>query len=686
MIEPTSPHGAVYDLFADAGPGLRRLLDGALENSELLAADYMTLRDLLELSGYQREEPLYAVLLVLLTALDEGSLCIEVNEQRLAERLASLAGADAVGNWPQRILHSLEAHGYPELIGDGSGPVRPVVRRRLGGRTFLYFQKQHRQERELAALLRQRLAADGVDPGTERLPRVLREVLEERPVRVGGVALRLNPQQRLALALALLRRFVIVSGGPGTGKTSIVLTVLRCLARLPGFDANRVALAAPTGRAAQRLNDSLRQGLATLSDPPGGADAVLPSVMAQTLHRLLGYHPERGSFRHHAENPLAVDAVIVDEVSMVGLELMSHLFRALPPDARVVLLGDKDQLPSVDAGAVLANLTATGERPGYRPAVCRAVGELFPGLELSPAHGQHLADALVVLEKNHRSEPEIRKAAIAINAGHQAVAAELPVVGARDVDFAELERLGGCRRLDGTADPVLWATALRRWVEHHYWTRREGGASFLERADEVRLPSAAEPAHREALDELFATLHQARILTLIREGSWGCAGVNRFVEQEIRRRVDPGGRGRLFPGAAILVTRTDHRLQLFNGDVGLALRTDSGGFRVVFPRAGGYVSFPADALPAHELAFAMTVHKSQGAEYDQVLLVFPPQGARRLLTRETVYTGVTRARALAILCGSAEVIRTAVGRRVEREANLLAADEDTPHGASGETA
>src|SRR5262249_44051129 len=153
------------------------------------------------------------------------------------------------------------------------------------------------------------------------------------------------------------------------------------------------------------------------------------------------------------------------------------------------------------------------------------------------------------------------------------------------------------------------------------------------------------------LDPLFATLHNARILTLLRDGAWGSTGINRFLDQAFRRRFDVDDQARFIPGSAVLITRNDYNLQLFNGDVGLALLGTSGGYRVVFPRMDSYLSLPLDALPAHELAFAMTVHKAQGSEYGKVLLVLPCTTGQRLLTKEMIYTGITRARDLVVVCG-----------------------------------
>jgi exodeoxyribonuclease V alpha subunit len=684
MTAPAPSFVTIAELLEGKSAELRQLYQGAAANSGLLASDYMTVGDLLDLSGYCAEEPLHVLLLILMATLDEGSLCVEITRERLQSRLAALAGPDLVGNWPERILDGLSRHGYPALLTTADHPDKPIIKYLARGEPtlpvrqgmYLYFQKLFTQERLLARLLRQRLDNRNLLPAKHDLPGILKEVLDDRPLNTGAGRLILNREQRLALALALLRPFVLVSGGPGTGKTSLVVTILRCLARLPKFDSARVALAAPTGRAAQRLTDSLRCGLETLPTSFAAADKTLESISAQTLHRLLGYMPERGLFRSHAENPLDADVVLVDEVSMIGLELMTQLFQALPAGAKLILLGDKDQLPSVDAGAVLANLSGTTERPGYRPAVRDAVTGLFPELGASlatfPATGERpLDDVLVILEQNHRSQPQIQEIARMVNAQRADLA--IPARAGREVCFSDLHAQGGCFRLENTHDFACWRSVLVRWLEEQYCTERGGQPAYLTAAQQLRLPAVPvlEGTRQTTLEALFRTLTRARILTLVRDGPWGALGINQFFQQELRRRLAQPGEGRLFVGAPVLVTRNDYRRELFNGDVGLVLRTESRSYCAVFPRLGTYVSLPLEALPPHELAFAMTVHKAQGSEYDDVMLVLPPQGGQRLLTKEIVYTGLTRARQLALIASSAEVLRTAVSRRVEREANLL---------------
>ncbi|HEV3120012.1 MAG TPA: exodeoxyribonuclease V subunit alpha [Gemmataceae bacterium] len=677
-------------VFPERGEDFLRLCETAAENSNLLRVDFYTIRDLVELSGYTNQEALHVLLLLMLLALDEGSLCIDASKTGLARRLADLAGTAEAQAWAGCIATHLDAGNYSLLIGERVDEGKPVVLRKSGMRTYLYFQKYLKHELALQAELRRRL---GMDPSTARLPfpkrqrgentapplpHIIREVLGEQPLIVGGRPIKLNRDQQLAIGLALLRDFVIVSGGPGTGKTSIVFTLLRCLVRA-GIVAERIALAAPTGRAAQRLTDAVRTGLTNVA-VPGEPDHSLKTLTATTLHQLLGYNPARDTYRHHAENPLPYDVVIVDEVSMVGLVLMARLFQALAPAAKLILLGDKDQLPSVDAGAVLANLAPAGRTPSYSRGVCAQLDRLFEGLRLkATAVTDPLRDVLVVLEENYRSQRSIHDFARALNVQQTEIIDSLPQVapGHREnsfsLPFADLEKEGGCWLIEyGQGDAARWRQVLEQWAAHHYLSPRPGGDVYCDlvaRCDDME-PNEPAPEQRSALERLFALLAGSRILTLLREGTWGCSGINAYLEQVLRPRLDRPARGKWFAGMPVLVTRNDHNRLLFNGDVGLALRGRNG-YRVFFQRAGAYVGFAAETLPAHEPAFAITVHKAQGSEYDQVLLVMPPEGGRRLLTKEMVYTGVTRAKHLAVICSKKEVLSCALGRRIERASGLM---------------
>ncbi len=639
------------EIFPKAGPELLRLLQGAAENAGLLRSDFYTIRDWLEIAGYRDQEAAHAIVLLMLTALEEGSLCIEIDETSLLQRLRDFVAEPDATAWSRQIVG---APAMPNLIGTSACDHKPVIACAVGTRRFLYFQKYLRAELDFQKDLTDRLGR-GSESARADWEKIAQEVMKEQPLQLDG-------DQQRALGTALVNNFAIISGGPGTGKTSIVLTLLRCLVR-GGYTVDRIALAAPTGRAAQRLSDSLRAGLERLPAPTE-TDASLHTLAATTLHTLLGFRPKQNAFSRHCENPIPAEVVIVDEVSMVGLVLMASLLRALAPKAKLILLGDKDQLPSVDAGAVLAHLVPLAEPAAQAgsPFVVAA------GATVS------LQDRVVLLQTNHRSEQKIREAAHAINGQDISVVDRLPNLkfphlATAAERWSQLEKDGGCWLLEQSLATANELRAfLQQWAEQAYFRSQFEGATFAERLGAAFLD--APDADSEWIRPLFRLMDRFRLLTLVRDSAWGCDEINEFLELHLRPRLDGNARTPLFAGAPILITRNDSARGLFNGDVGITLRDRAGGLRVFFERQDGAVSFPAESLPAHQLGFALTVHKSQGSEYTNVMLVLPPKAGKRLLTKELIYTAITRAKTLAVICAAKDVLKFAIGRRILRESGI----------------
>jgi exodeoxyribonuclease V alpha subunit len=625
MAKHLDQHPFLKEIFPRAGPDLLRLLHGAADNAMLLRTDFHTMRDWLELADCVDHAEAHVILLLMLVALEEGSLCIELVTSALIRRLRDFVTEQDAASWAERVQKALAA-GLPRLIGKEAHDHKPVIEHTIGRQRFLYFQKYLRAELDFHQDLAARLA--NKDGACQTWTAIVADVLATQP-------LKLDREQRRALDVALERNFAVISGGPGTGKTTIVLTLLRCLVR-GGIAPERIALAAPTGRAAQRLTDSLRAGMDRLPAHP--ADEKLRGVGATTLHQLLAYRPNRNLFARHRENPIPADVVIIDEASMVGLVLMAQVLQALARSTRLILLGDKDQLPSVDAGAVLASLVLDASQP------------------IDP-----LAEHVVLLQTNHRSQEQIRAAAQAINAQDQGVVERLPPLEANDLDGQT-----GCRLLEQTA---VSANELRgflhQWMEHAYFRSRLDGKTFAELLDE------AADAKPESTAPLFAMLDRFRLLTLVRDGAWGCDEINQFLALTLRPRLDRDGRSRLFVGAPVLITRNDNSRGLFNGDVGITVRDRQGQLSVLFPQQNGCIALAAESLPAHEFGFALTVHKSQGSEYQNVMVILPPTGRRRLLTKELIYTAITRAKSLAVLCGTKEALKFAIGRKIVRESGVM---------------
>ena len=641
-------------------PGPVEALYGRALMAEMVGLpECLAIQDLLAVAGYGANAPvsLHAVLLALFSARSRGSLCLSLTPVDLTRSVAPLvaAGAPLVA----ALLQGLVSGEWGELVGIGPEPFRPVVRSEDG--RFLYLRKYYLCERRL----RERLAAlanagEGLFTLTCEEARQL--VLEASVFR----EFRLNAAQMWGVYQALMSNFVVVTGGPGTGKTTLVTSLLRVLDRCH-VRPDRIALIAPTGRAAQRLTEALGNGLAQAGEPEDRLRR-LAELEGTTIHRLLRFQARRGAFAYDEDHQLPIDAVIVDEVSMVDVALMERLLAAVRPGALVVFLGDKDQLPSVAAGAVLADLIPVDGAPGFDAATGTELQALVPGVAVPVCRQPGLlTNRVVVLTESNRVAGSVYQTAQRINAGDASVVAELPVLAVRET-VAWATDQAACVLLSGAArSPEALHDVLASWVRHHWLTPpdRPPLAELLHAAGEA-LASSAEGADA-VLVAALDRLSRASILTVLRRGAFGVDGVNRGLADRFRRQLDPGaGRTLLFAGAPVLVTRNTPGLGLFNGDLGLTVRSADGRLVALFQRGGEVLRIPASLLPPHELAFALTVHKSQGSEYDNVLLAVPPASGGRLLTREIVYTAITRSRGMVAIWARSAVLADAVRNRVER--------------------
>jgi exodeoxyribonuclease V alpha subunit len=450
--------------------------------------------------------------------------------------------------------------------------------------------------------------------------------------------------QQVAVAVSLLKRFAVITGGPGTGKTTTVAKILAVWEELNQGRPTRVLLAAPTGKAAARLKESLRPRPERAS--PATACGPAPDWEVYTLHRLLKPVAGTPMFHHNAENPLPVDLMIVDEVSMVDLALMAKLVDALPGAARLVLIGDRDQLASVEAGSVLGDICGRSRRPGFSPEF----GELLrrvTGQALPPAtEGRLLQDCIVELQTSHR--------------------------------FAAGSAIGEISRAVNQGDSLRTTEILSRTGEGTVaWFESQAGSNAIAELEQRMAEGYAAYRTEGGPHAMLQLLGRFKVLCAHREGVGGVAAVNRLVERMLVRqgrvRINPRSGSPWYSGRPVLITQNDYSLGLFNGDIGITLRDPaeaSEGLAVFFPdAAGGLRRFLPYRLPAHETVYAMTVHKSQGSEFEDVLLILPAKDSP-VLSRELVYTALTRARKRITLVGSRDVLTTAIHRRIERTSGL----------------
>jgi exodeoxyribonuclease V alpha subunit len=521
-------------------------------------------------------------------------------------------------------------------VGEDGGDVdRPL---RLVG-TALYLDRYWREERAVAG----DLAALSAAPPQAIAP----DVLADGVARLfAGQA---EGRQALAAAAAVLSRFAVVAGGPGTGKTTTVAQIVALLAEQAaaagGVDL-LVALAAPTGKAAARLEEAVHGAAGALA-VTDEVRAFLLSLSASTLHRLLGWRPDSHSrFRHHRGNRLPHDVVIVDETSMVSLSLMGRLVEAVRPEARLILVGDPGQLTSIEAGAVLGDIvgpTSDGllMTPAGRARLAEAVGHEVDATD--PPPGTTVGDGIVVLDRVHRYGGGIAELAVAIRRGDEDAVMDV---------------------LDGARDDVTWiATDVADDAESATLAPIRDRVVAAGRA----VMDAAQSGDARAALEALATF---RVLCAHRRGPYGVeswmARIERWLADD---GSGPSGGGPWYVGRPLIVTENDYGLRLYNGDTGVVIRADAGHATAAFERGGEVVEFRPSRLGAVDTVYAMTVHKSQGSQFDTAAVLVPPASSA-ILTRELLYTAVTRAQQQLMIAGTEESVRAAVVTPVARASGL----------------
>ena len=631
----------------------------------LAAADVHVARTLTELAGEGDGSVMLAVALAV-RAPRLGHVFVDLATVRETAAVESDEVVDLSGlPWPAADAWTAAVAASDRLVAAGEEPLgeEPLGEEPLGEPrplrligTRLYLDRYWREERQVAADLL--VSGGGLSSGVHGSQ--LAEGIS-RLFAGGAGGDRVDDHlQRCAAACALLRRLSVIAGGPGTGKTTTVARIAALLyerASAGGRAFPLIALTAPTGKAAARLQESVRFESARLDVEPSVRAALL-ELSASTIHRLLGSQPRSYShFRHSRSNSLPHDVVIVDETSMVSLELMARLLEAVRPDARVVLLGDPGQLTAIEAGAVLRDIVgpaADGLRmtASMRAALTTAVGSEVVGLD--PPAGVTFGDGIVVLERVHRFGEGIAAVADAIRRGDD----DRVVDALRSAPDSE----------------VTWIPAD---------VAEGGGLGVPDRGP----PAPLEPVRDAAVGAARSVIASARdsdgaaalralsafrVLCAHRRGPHGVARWTEQIERWLAEAVNGfDAAERDYIGRPLLITHNDYELGLYNGDTGVIVSADPDRSRVsaVFERGAGLVAFTPTRLSAVETVYAMTIHKSQGSQFETVAVLLPDLRSR-ILTRELLYTAVTRARERLILVGTEEMVRAAVRRPVARASGL----------------
>ncbi len=632
-----------------------------------------------------RQEQKAVLMLVLCTliALRQGSTCLPL-EHGLLSLLKTLVSQEVLVTLESESVEDLHAllkqllrsEKLRDIVADHGDEedYKPLIIKD----NKIYHQRMLHYEQRLIDVLSERLLKQGASIQTDGIEEHLEQVWQS------SSTTQLTAEQRYAVLTSVHLPLTIITGGPGTGKTSIVVAILRLMTQL-GVQPEEIALAAPTGKAANRMLESIesqwQRSLDVEMDTRKEFLKRLPSP--QTVHRMLGYSGQMQHYHHQEYNPLHARVVIVDEASMIDIFLMERLVRALRPDAHLILLGDADQLPSVEAGSVLRDMTAQDP----------STDTPWRALLNEPPESHHGAGVgstwTVKLTKSHRmrdDDPDGRSVLHTANA-------------VRDGDIERLLGQGdGSLHRRRNLDDIQWRGA--EWLEfmgvrhadesHHQSVNAEQLRLFLQQFayDQLELEKHVNLAsyvvnhisHEanqvltnaqdiEALRKVMAQTQRSRLLTLTRVYPTGTRALNRAVLELLRRQTGARATQAWLPGSPVMMLRNDYEREIFNGDQGIVMSAWHHGrqeLMVFFPRGESFVAYNLESLRSNlDLSFAMTVHKSQGSEFERVALILPEEPLP-LLTREVIYTAITRSKKGAIVVGSHRVLEAGVTSKMKR--------------------
>ena len=630
-----------------AGSEVGNLLARFLANGAISLAELQTARDIVARKGVT-DPWAYVFLAVMFLSLRGGNAYL--NPERI-DNLAEKAGYREDEPEAEREAFENAVRGlWPKLEEAASALVGDVVVND-DGRWF--FQKNKSAVDAIRKGIARRMdaaAGGGFVPVALSKNELIEAITFMNPA--SGNTYSLNADQKTAVEKVAAQRLTVVTGGPGTGKTTVVCSFLRALFGRGIVKPADVALAAPTGRAGQRMGEAIRKQCMGFGGKDDPVRKDIETLKGQTIHSLLGGYPP--DWKYTAENRLPHKLVIVDESSMVDINLMKALLDALDENCRLVLLGDGDQLPSVDVGAVLGDLVG-------------GVDEKF----------------VVKLKESNRFKGQLAACAKAINDRTEGLGEAQRwqnfVASSTDVALKPAEEWVSsllrtemcCFRavLPENARPDVCHQLIVKWAED-FGLLKGGAGTLLTLAQTFPRDdkSLTEGKHSQASDALFAALDRSRILTVVREGAFGARGVNELL---VKKRY--GGRLPANPyakaGVPVIVTRNARARNLFNGDVGVTVKGENG-MEALFPRGDEVVVCPVDLLPEHDLAYAITVHKSQGSEFDNMLVLLPNREENPLLSRPLVYTGITRAKNRAVVMGTEAAMKKALATSVERDTGI----------------
>lgn len=629
-----------------------KLIKYLLEKKEIDHLDYHFAKFATGLTGKEETEILLAAALVS-RKTREGHICINLEEYEGRNLIANdeLTVCPLLSNWLEKLKAS-------PIVGKPEKDFKPLI---LDEKNRLYLYRYWAYENRIAKQIKKYIEENITEGGLEELPSRLNELF---PSKKNGTA----DLQKLAAYTAVVKKFCVISGGPGTGKTTTVAKILALLASFALYPTGsgeneedlfssaankknqeglRIQLAAPTGKAAARLQESIKNFKSKVNSTGIKISKEVLDLIpeeASTIHRLLGSRPGSPYFMHNRKNPLRADVLVVDEASMIDVALMSKLLEALREDAKLIILGDKDQLSSVEAGKFLGDVCTSALESSYSPDFYNVIKDVtgFPPEEGTSIENRHsLRDCFIHLKESHRFNDQsgIGVLSSQINKGNKEAAIQL----LKESNFQDVS-------LKNVTSEIQLEKELKEKVSTYY-------KKYLCEDD----PATA-----------FKLFDQFRVLCAMREGPFGVNSINETIESIIKSEAITDVKKDWYKGMPIMITQNSYSLNLFNGDIGIVLPDSSAGgkLKAYFPSPdGSYRKLHQLRLPEYEKVYAMTVHKSQGSEFDNIVLILPDK-QNPVLTRELLYTGVTRAKSTCEVWSSEKILMAAIDANIKRSSGL----------------
>ncbi len=590
------------------------LVQKAINDYELPLSYVFTINELMNINE-KNDDNLLTILISMFIYLYNGSICIKKNKN-----LKNLLSNLDVEN-PEKFMDDFFSNieNYSKIIGKPD-EYKPLIY--IKEKESLYFEKYYTNEKKVNEILKARREYKENNKDIEKIKSYVSSKTN------------LHEFQKAAVFLSLIKPFLIISGGPGTGKTTIIKYTIDYLIENNIFKENEIAITTPTGKASQRIKELLSNY----------------NIETSTIHRLLRYNYIIDSFYYNSENKLPYKMIILDEVSMVDIVLLRNFLEAIPDDCQLIMIGDKDQLPSVEAGTFIAKIIPENYKNVFSSLLKKIVDEQYINDEKSN-------DSIVLLTKSFRSEKNILEFANKVNEGKT----DLTIDKIDISDINEFMTFNDFIAYYDYINPLnfkkLYLSLLLKQFNEHYF-------EIIEELKSIESTKAIDKI--ELLKEILKIIESFKILTITNIGFYGCDRINDEFIDYLKKKLNK--KSRFFSGIPVIINKNDYNINVFNGNIGVLIEF-SDGFKGVFLSSDVKI-IPVDLLPNFNPAFAITVHKSQGSEYERILLVIPEETRLSILTRQILYTGITRAKKAVLIAGKKENILNAINNSIERESNI----------------